>query len=303
MPSLPVFLNVLGKIRPAEVLCHSNSHGLGNTYGNVDAPGKICIQLKCIEHHSYKYKSSLINVRVLDDLIYRHQNAVGNDHLLKISPQDAVKSIGYHLCIKGMFLKKRLGQVVKPADRSLDQLGEKGYKEGQLKQIPLRLAGSSVNVDNISHSLEGVEGNSHWQDQIHKRKFVCAVEGLQDPVDIGDNKIGVFQHRQDSQVKDETDQQPFPLFPLHLCLIGFLFIPGDLSLVCFYVGVLLCLDTFQLPAHQIGGHRGCRDKDQIRRTGDKVKYVAGGQQQRPLTFLRQHIIQDKYRRDKSDETI
>ena len=303
MPSLPVFLNVLRKIRPAEVLCHSNSHGLGNTYGNVNASGKVCVQLKGIEHHTYKYESPLINIRVLDDLINRHQNPVSNDHLLKISPQDTVQSVGYHLCVKSMLLKKRLGQVIKPADGSLDKLGEEGYKEGQLKQIPLCLAGSSVNINNISHSLEGIERNPHGQDQVHKGKFICAVEGLQDPVDIGNDKIGVFQHRQYSQVKNKADQQPFPLLSLHLCLIGFLLVFGDVPFVCFYVGVLLCLNALQLPAHQIGGYRGCRDKDQIRRAGDKVKDVAGHQQQRPLALLGQHIIQDEHHRNKPDETI
>ena len=303
MPSFPVFLNILGKIRPAEVLCYSNSHGLGNTYGNVNASGEVCVQFKGIEHHTYKYKSALIDIRILNNLIYRHQNTVGNNHLLKISPQDTVKSIGYYLCVKGMFLKKRFCQVIKPADRTLDQLREKGYEQGQLKQIPLCLAGASVNVDDISHGLKGIEGNSHWQDQVYKGKFPCTVEGLQDPVDIGNDKIGIFQHCQDPQIENKTDQKPFPLFSLHLCFIGFLLILGDLSLICFYVGVLLRPDAFQLPAHQIGRYRSCRDKDQIRRTGDKIKYVAGDQQQRPLTFLRQHIIQDKHRRDKSDETI
>ena len=115
---------------------------------------------------------------------------------------------------KEWFLKKRFCQVIKPADRALDQLREKGYEQGQLKQIPLCLAGASVNVDDISHGLKGIERNSHWQDQVYKGKFPCTVEGLQDPVDIGNDKIGIFQHCQDPQIENKTDQKPFPLFSL-----------------------------------------------------------------------------------------
>ena len=71
-----------------EVLCHSDSHDLGNTDGDIDAAGKVCIQFQGIKEHPRKDVGTLVLVTVADNGIHRCQHSVSDDHFLKIPPQD-----------------------------------------------------------------------------------------------------------------------------------------------------------------------------------------------------------------------
>ena len=157
MPSLPVFFDIFGKIRPAEVFCHCNAHCLRDPDGNIDPSGKISIEFKCVEHHPDEHEPSLVCIRILDDRIDCSQDPVSNHHFLEISPQDPVKSVRDNFRIKVMYFEQGFGQIVEPADRPLYELREERYKKRQFERVFLRRACPAVHIDDIPHRLKGVE--------------------------------------------------------------------------------------------------------------------------------------------------
>ena len=51
-------------------------------------------------------------------------------------------------------------QMIKPADRSLNQLWEKGYEQRKLEKIFFGAVFSLIYIYRVSHRLEHIEGNS-----------------------------------------------------------------------------------------------------------------------------------------------
>ncbi len=86
VPTVPVLFDVFGKIRPPEVFCDRNAHTLGNTDGDIDTAGKVCVQLKRLIEHAYQNPAAGISAGVVYDYLNCRQESVCNDHFFEKSP-------------------------------------------------------------------------------------------------------------------------------------------------------------------------------------------------------------------------
>ena len=193
-----------------------------------------------------------------------------------------------------------LRQVAVAADRPLHQLREEGHEQRQLEEILLHRLLIPIHIDDVAHSLKGVEGNTHGHDHIHQRQLILAG---QEGIDVGNDKVGILGHRQNSQIEDQAKQQQMPLFRLHLRLVGLLLLLVQLRLVGFQILLLLGIDLIQQAADTISRQGRHTDEQQIHWVRAPVKNIAGHQKQGPLGLFRHQIVSKEHHRHKGDECI
>ncbi len=238
MPSAPVFGDGPGKIRPDEVFLDPDAQHLPHTDGHVNAAGKISIQGNGIKKHPCQYIGPLILARVFYDGIHRHQQFVRNNQLFEVSPQDPFQAEADISQIQGMLREHRLLQIVKTADGALDKLREKRDKQGKLPNIPLTGIFPPVHINQIAHGLKRIKGNPQRKQKTRKGQL-RNMKHAQQPVEISNGKVCIFQHRKYAKIEYHAGNHPLPLLFFHLCLIGLAFLSVQFSFVFLQIA---CLD-------------------------------------------------------------
>ena len=151
------------------------------------------------------------------------------------------------MIIEAVFGEQFTGQLTEITDRTLGNLREEGYKQKHLEEIFLCSDLLPVDIDQIAHGLEGVEGNTQGDDQTEGVVDRRIAEGGNDPVDLIDHKVQVFKYTQQTEVEDQGQhKETFPC-ALHALLVGILLLLGGCLPVGFDPGLLfICqsLDPF-----------------------------------------------------------
>ena len=169
-------------------------------------------------------------------------------------------------------------KIVKPCNRSLNQLGKKGNKQKVAKKAPLGLYFTVITVQKVGHRLKGIERNAQRQQ----------------PSAIGHTPV--LDQRQDPEI----DEQNCPkhaasasLDPTFLCLLLLSSCAGRRKRL-----YALPSGTFHLmkaPATQPAGYCRQHQIDQVLGPREKVKGNTRRQKAPPLPPARQYrIIQNQY---------
>ena len=303
MPPAPVFLERSGEKGPLEILLQSDAQSLGDSDGDVDAPGEVRVQLQGVEEHPHQHIGAVIGIRVPDDGVDPHQHPVRDDHFLEIAPQNALQSKIYRFSVKSVFPIQGFRQIPEPADRPLHQLGKEGHEQGEPERVPLCPDCPPVHVDQIPHRLEGVEGNPQGQRKGQERKPPRPAESPQQPVDVGDGEVGVLQHRQDTDVQKDSPQYPSQAHLFLPVLIGLFLLFGQLRPVLLQVGRLPVGVVLNPAGREPDCHRGHQEVGHIFRPRQEIEEVAGSQQQPPLAFPGDNVVQQEQDRKKSQKSI
>src|SRR3989344_7007737 len=116
-----------------------------------------------------------------------------------------------------MLLTELMQEILRPLDRSGDQLGEEHDVERIDTEVPFRLLYPPIHLDGVAHSLEGVEGESDGKDDGKCLDRVVPVEELRQSVQICAEEIEVLEESKKTDVSDDgEDEEPLP--PLSLAL-------------------------------------------------------------------------------------
>ena len=108
--------------------------------------------------------------KISEDLLHNDDGALRDDHLFEIPPQHAEDPLAKILIIEFMGPEKPGTQIIKTVDRSLQDRGKIGREQSQTQDIPLGGIFSAIDIDQIAHGLESVEGKTQRDQKVHLRK-------------------------------------------------------------------------------------------------------------------------------------
>ncbi len=160
-----------------------------------------------------------------------------------------------------------------------------------------------VDVEQVAHRLERVKGDAHRQREVQESQLAFAAESLEQAVDIGQGKIGVFHPGQQAEVEQHARHQVAALAPLERFFPCLALVPCQADLVR---GQALLVRRRQMVDPPCGQERRDgrqRDVDQILRAGQEVEQVAGKKKQHPLDPARHQVVGDKEHQDEADKTV
>ena len=133
-----------------------------------------------------------------------------------------------------------------------------------------------VHIDGVAHGLEGIERNTHGQDQPQLRDLVGKPRGSANGVDGACKKVKVFEGEQQSQIAENADQKQ----QLH---------QGAIAAV-----------RFHAQAAAIIQHRGNQQQHDQRGIGVHVEEIGGRQKPVFPVFVGQQPV-DGHHNGKEDQ--
>ena len=115
-----------------------------------------------------------------------------------------------------MLSQQLRSEVAVAADRSLCELREERNEQRKLEDIMLRLLLAAVDVYHIAERLEGIKRYAQRHYQVDRLEL-CRTR--KDIVDSSDSEVCILGNAQDTEIEQQTKQQPSPAPAFHLVLI------------------------------------------------------------------------------------
>ena len=163
MPSAPIIGNRGCQIGAFKVFIQRYAENLRRACCNINPAGKIAVNLDGIRQRRCRNIGAAEGFGETERIIHQNRRSIRDDHFLKRAPEHQLYA-ELDACI-GKFIRAEqlLRQCAEARNRPLHNLREKGNKQRQLAKVPLRLLLFSVNINQISHGLEGIERNAQGQ--------------------------------------------------------------------------------------------------------------------------------------------
>jgi len=149
MPAMPEIRDRYSKKWALEVFIQFNSKHRGNTDHNIHSSREICVKLDRIKQNSKKCHPVIL-CRIFKNSICKNSGPVRKDHFLKKAPENPLKTSDYIISLKPVFSIKLICQAAISADRSLQNLREKGYEQCVFQRVSLCLASFPVYIKKIA---------------------------------------------------------------------------------------------------------------------------------------------------------
>ena len=225
MPALPELGDTSGHIRLAEILPDTDSEQLGSPGDDVDTACKIRIQLNAVKEGGDQDRESRVPVlfKSAEHFIDDHRSPFRDDHLFKEAPEHPEDPLPEAPVVEPVGSVQLRGKFIVAVDGSLEDGGKIGGEQGEPEEIPLGAVLSPAYIDQITHGLEGIEGNAQRQYEIHHRDLGPRVKAGKQAVEVCRYKTAVFQHAEDPEIEQQDQRQDQALFFLDQSL-EFLFL-------------------------------------------------------------------------------
>ena len=179
MPAPPIVGQGCGEQRTAEILHHVDAEQARHAARDVDAAGKVTIQLDAVEENSSCDHSAAVGAVFGDDIVYQNRGAVGNDELLEIAPERKLEACLNVRPAETVLCRQLRGQLAIAADRPLHHLREKRDKKCVFQHIFLAFLLVSVNIDDVTHRLENEKRQPERHEEIPARDVRTQRRGQQ----------------------------------------------------------------------------------------------------------------------------
>ena len=283
VPAPPVVGERRGKDRAAEVLRHIDAEQARDAAGNVDAAGKIAVELDAVEQNAARDDCAAVGAVVLDDGVDQHGGPVGDDELFEVAPQAQLDAEFEVAPVEAPLGRQLRRELVIAADGPLYHLREEGDEQAVAKGIFLRVRLSAVHVNHVADGLKDEIGQAHGHDKIPPGQLVP--EGGRQG---GGREVPVFHQIQKPEAQNGAHGADALFDVPH----------GGLRL-------LVGRGAGVLPGKQQSGQPGDGgDEHEPHGTFDpacEVEHHARQQQHDPLELLRHQIIEDHARCHEPDE--
>ena len=154
MPAAPVVGERGGKQRSAEVERHIDAEHARDAACDVDAAGKIAVQLDAVEQDAQRDDRTAIRAVFHDDVVYQNSRAVGDDDFFEVTPERQLNAELKILPAQLALREELRAELVEAADRALHHLREERYEQTVAQRIALGRIFAAVHVNNVAHGLE-----------------------------------------------------------------------------------------------------------------------------------------------------
>ena len=209
MPAPPVLGGGLGEEGPLEVFRHLDPQTFRRADGYVDPAGEIGVQSDGVHAHQSQNIDPLVFVRAAGERADHRHQAVRHHQLFEKTPQHSLQAEGNAGRVPTVLCQQRRSQRVIAADGTLNELWEEGDKQSEFSQISLGRVFVPVDIQQVAHGLEDIEGDAHGQQKMGEGDgFLPAAQQTDQAVDIPQQEIGVLYHRQRTEVEGDAAQHP-----------------------------------------------------------------------------------------------
>ena len=157
VPPAPELTYVAREIRVAEVLHQAEPEEARRADGDVGIAREIAVNLEREQHCPYQQRAARQRGVIGEDRVDHDGTAVGDNHLLEQTPQDAAHPVDRSLVIKGAQAVKLRQQVCGALDRPGHKLRKKSDVGEECRDVRGRLKLAAIYINRIAQGLECVE--------------------------------------------------------------------------------------------------------------------------------------------------
>ena len=211
MPSPPEIADAGGKVGGVEVFQQADAQQLGKAQGHAGVAAEIQIDLQGVGEGGGDEFHGTAGIDVAEHRVHKDAQPVGQYQFLEQPPQNGHQPGAQPVDIPDAdFLQRpELGQQgIGPLDGALDELGEEGGKEGIGQKVFLGRLFAAVDVHQVPHQLEAVEGDAHRHDQMEQGLGGgFGQQREQRPGQAGPESV-IFEEEQRGEGQHQTQHQP-----------------------------------------------------------------------------------------------
>lgn len=205
MPTPPKLRYVATEIRYVEVAHQFDTEQLGCAYGYVGVAREVAVNLNGKQHGCEQECAARVSGIVSENGIHVGGTIVRHDNLFEQSPEDLAHAV-HRLRIVEMPLLQELRQEIGGAfDRSGNELGKERQECGKGNYVMRGLYLTAVNVYGIGKGLEGVETDTHRQNQVQEQAVGLAAKEFGKGTD---KEIVVLVCAEDSEIEQYVQPKP-----------------------------------------------------------------------------------------------
>ena len=162
VPTVPKSLYAVGVVRMVEILAEAIAHQTGQTSRNGTVPRKIEVNLQGKSHQDHPpVPRGRVIVVIAKSHIHNRGQIVGKDHFLKKTISHEAQAIPNPHPRHRTVFRELVEQVFGPHNGPCHQLGEQRAVSEKMPNVAGRAQFSSVDINGITHGLEGVKTNAN----------------------------------------------------------------------------------------------------------------------------------------------
>ena len=205
MPPGPELRNGPGEERPLEIFRHGDSEDLGRAGDGIHGTGKVHIQLDGVAHRRNGDHAPLEFPVLVKHAFHKGVQPVRHHQLFHQAKADALKSQGQVIIANLSGVPQLVRCLIVAADGALHDLGKEAKKQRHPQQVSVRLHRPLVHIKHIGNGLQSVKGDADGHHIGRHGEFQA-----EHHIDIPDEKPGIFEHQQDSQIPQGCQGQHQP---------------------------------------------------------------------------------------------
>src|SRR5207253_8272247 len=99
-------------------------------------------------------------------------------------------------------------KITGPHDWSGDQLWKKGNRQNEIAQRSGRLQNAAINIQGVGKRMKSVKGNADRQQDVEVRWMIDDADAGEEPLEIFQQEVSVFEKPEHAQVHAEAGNQP-----------------------------------------------------------------------------------------------
>ena len=209
VPAPPEVARVQRDVRPVEVERDFIAQQQRRADGDVRIAGKIAVDLHRVAVDRRQHLPTGVHFgqrKHAVDQIDRQE--IGDDHLLEQPGHNQPQRAAAFLLIQARLVVELRQQVGGAHDRPGDKLREEAHVQQVFVITVRRLQLAAIQVDDVAHHLEGVKADADGQDHVQPQPDRIEAEPLHRLGNVDQEKVGVFENRQNAEVhRDRHGQQ------------------------------------------------------------------------------------------------
>ena len=176
MPTPPEFRYVPAEIRYVEIAHQSDTEQLSRAYGYIRVAREVAVNLYGEQHGCEKKCTARVGRIVCKHGIHIRSTVVRHNNLLEQSPKDLAHTVHRLRIVEVPPLQKLRQEVRGALYRSRHQLRKERQECGKGNEVMRGLYLSPIDIYGIRQGLEGVETDTHRENQVQEQAIGLAAK-------------------------------------------------------------------------------------------------------------------------------
>ena len=212
MPVAPELRHRGGEKGRCKVFHQVDAQKLCAAHGNGGVAIEIAVDLDGKQQRRQRQIAAGIEIARAIDRVDIERETIRDHKLEEEAPEDDEQPFPQIVKAEAVGCFELAQQVSGAFNGPRHKLGEEGDKQGIGEEIPLGLNLAPVHIHGVAEGLEGIEGDAHREQNIHRRDARLHMQKVQSLVQKVNGEVKILEKEEDAKVGDKA-QRHDPLFP------------------------------------------------------------------------------------------